>query len=207
MANWLIDKTPLVAIKYDLLREARVGDAGLSLFGLHDDDNSYIVMATVLTGYLPEVKKQSGTGALSRGFNVLMINPITVEMCKQVAALQMGRHIYKKKSEVPYDNVSTPAEWIFNTEYTGIYNEATPVGIPQPPVDDGGDGSSEGGVYTFVQSTPSVEWVVNHNLGHYPSTEFIGVGGVGGIIDVFHVSVNQLRVYFAVPTAGTLRCE
>lgn len=46
-------------------------------------------------------------------------------------------------------------------------------------------------------------WIVNHNLGRCPSA--VSVRTLGGILcdaDIRHASVNQIRIYFDVPTAG-----
>lgn len=118
--GYIVDKTPLIAIKYDLLRKARVGDTLLGFLGL-GTKNEYVslIPGGVVTGWLPDVKENSSTGAVVRKFEVLLIGSITEKACKQVAAFQMGSRIYKKASEVPYDGVSTPAKWVFNVAYVG----------------------------------------------------------------------------------------
>ncbi len=73
----------------------------------------------MITGWLPDEKKDTGVGALTRKFAILLISPVTIEICKQAAALQMGDFVFKKQSEVPYDGVSNPMEWIINVEATG----------------------------------------------------------------------------------------
>lgn len=54
----------------------------------------------------------------------------------------------------------------------------------------------------FVQSTPSDEWIVNHNLGFRPKTEVLTVGGMVMGAEVIHQSINQFRVYLKTPMAG-----
>lgn len=120
MANWLIDQTDLYAIKYDLLREARVGDAVLGVLGLAQAGNGYesLVPGGLVTGWLPEVKKTGNVGSIVRSVYVLMLDPVTVRVCKKAAAFQVGARIYKKKADLPYDGVSTPAQWHYTLEYT-----------------------------------------------------------------------------------------
>lgn len=61
--------------------------------------------------------------------------------------------------------------------------------------------------FSFTQSTPSDEWIVNHNFGIYPSVEVFTSGGAKVLADYLNVSANQLRVYFAVPSTGLVRCS
>jgi hypothetical protein len=121
MAGWIVDKTPLMAIKYDLLRQARVGNAILGILGLNQSTNAFISLLAggLVNGWLPELKTNGNTGATVRKFQILMLDPVTIEICKRAAAFQMQNLIYKKQSELPYDGVSTPAEWVFNVEYVG----------------------------------------------------------------------------------------
>lgn len=56
--------------------------------------------------------------------------------------------------------------------------------------------------YEHSQSVAAVEWIVNHNLGEYPSITVLNTGGQ--IVDaaVINISVNQARVYFNTPQMG-----
>lgn len=73
------------------------------------------------------------------------------------------------------------------------------VGTQGPP-------GSSGAGFVHTQSATATEWIVNHNLGFNPAVEVINTGGVPGVADVLHMSINQVRIYFAVPTAGQARC-
>ena len=53
---------------------------------------------------------------------------------------------------------------------------------------------------------PQAEWIVNHNLGYEPNVQVRDVTGNIVITDMRHINVNQLRLYFAVPTEGKARC-
>lgn len=118
--GYIVDKTPLIAIKYNLLRQARVGDTILGFLG-YGDKNQFIslIPGGVALNWLPDVKEQPSTGLMVRKFNVLLLDNVTDELCKKVAAFQMGSRIYKKGAVVPYDGVSTPSEWVFNVNYVG----------------------------------------------------------------------------------------
>lgn len=60
--------------------------------------------------------------------------------------------------------------------------------------------------FTHSQVSPSADWVVNHNLGVRPLVTVLSVGGVEIEANVVHVNANQLRVYFASPQTGSVRC-
>lgn len=61
------------------------------------------------------------------------------------------------------------------------------------------------GAYEFTQSTPSSEWIINHNKGYRPITEIFDAGGSEIDAEVLHVTINQTRVYFAAPQTGSAR--
>jgi hypothetical protein len=57
--------------------------------------------------------------------------------------------------------------------------------------------------YEHVQSTPSIVWTVNHNLGRSPgSVRVLSPGGVELFADVLETSLNQLTVSFVVALTG-----
>jgi hypothetical protein len=63
-----------------------------------------------------------------------------------------------------------------------------------------------GSAFTHNQSTPSNEWVVNHNLGVKPVAAVLDSGGNEVVAQILHMSDNQLRVYFATNQVGQVRC-
>lgn len=58
---------------------------------------------------------------------------------------------------------------------------------------------------TFEQSSPALQWTINHNLGRKPVVGVFSVGSRELEADVLHTSNNQTVVYFSVPTAGFAR--
>lgn len=71
----------------------------------------------------------------------------------------------------------------------------------------GAPGPAGAGVsYLHTQSSAAAEWIVNHNLGFKPAAAVLDSGGSEVLAEVIHVSTNQLRVYFASPQIGTVRC-
>lgn len=56
--------------------------------------------------------------------------------------------------------------------------------------------------YQHDQTSPSAEWIVNHNLGFTPSIEVLNTAGREIEGDVLHISLNQTRIYFNQPIAG-----
>lgn len=62
-----------------------------------------------------------------------------------------------------------------------------------------------GAGYDYVQSSPSDNWVINHNLGYKPTVQVFTVGGLEIIGEIQHVSNNQVTVTFNTPLAGSAR--
>ncbi len=60
--------------------------------------------------------------------------------------------------------------------------------------------------FIHSQTSPSSEWIINHNFGARPSIAVTNEGGDVVITEIVHASVNQARIYFASPTAGEARC-
>ena len=60
--------------------------------------------------------------------------------------------------------------------------------------------------FLFIQSSPALIWIINHNLGVRPSVELRTMGGAVIDADIVHISVNQVQVYFLTPFAGEARC-
>jgi len=81
----------------------------------------------------------------------------------------------------------------------GVIVQAGPVGPPGP------GGSGDGSDLTFTQSTPSDDWVINHNFGFYPNVDLYTVGGISMLGQVLNTSTNQTHVLFSTPVAGTAR--
>lgn len=80
-------------------------------------------------------------------------------------------------------------------------------GAPGPKGDQGETGPA-GGLTRFehIQVSPLAEWVINHDLGFFPtSVSILSPGGVEVNAGVSHISVNQLIVSFGTPYAGIVR--
>lgn len=73
-----------------------------------------------------------------------------------------------------------------------------------PPGPAGADGATLD--FEHVQSDASTEWIVNHNLGVEPLVTVLTPGGVEMEANIVHVSVNQVRIYFASAQTGRVRC-
>lgn len=78
-------------------------------------------------------------------------------------------------------------------------------GPPGPQGPQGIPGASGGAALNFEQSTPSDEWIINHNFGFYPNVMLYTVGGVEMLGQVVNTTINQVRVYFVSPIAGSAR--
>jgi len=92
-----------------------------------------------------------------------------------------------------------------------IRNLAAPVVIPKRdplvlrPMYGTVSVSLAGGGYDFIQASPSDEWIMNHNLGYYPSISLFTVGGVDMLGQIVNIDLNQSRAYFINPVAGRAR--
>lgn len=72
-------------------------------------------------------------------------------------------------------------------------------GIPGPP-GPMGPGAT---VYSYVPPSPLALWVVNHNLGYYPSSvRVLSPGGVEVNAEVVDISINQLQIIFSSAQSG-----
>ncbi len=71
---------------------------------------------------------------------------------------------------------------------------AGPQGPPGPP-------GPSGAHHEHLQSSPSSEWIVNHNLGYYPvAIVIIDDRSTGDTVR--HTSINSFSVDFASPQTG-----
>lgn len=72
---------------------------------------------------------------------------------------------------------------------------------------NGDDGNGSDLSYTHIQTSPSTIWVVNHNLGKYPTPIAVDSAG-GNIMDAPVMnSINQLTYNFSVPLSGKVHCN
>lgn len=70
-----------------------------------------------------------------------------------------------------------------------------------------GDGSwqqvtASGDSYSFEETTPSLLWIVNHNLTRFVAVTVTDLAGNEIGCDVQRTTLDQVRVIFATPTAG-----
>ena len=76
---------------------------------------------------------------------------------------------------------------------------STVVLVMGPP----GPSGAEASRYTHTQTVPEASWVINHNLGVFPSVVTVkSPGGIEVVADVQHISVNQCIVSFGFPYTG-----
>lgn len=79
-----------------------------------------------------------------------------------------------------------------------------PPGQQGPP----GSDSVDAFYYEFVQTLPSLNWVVHHALGRYPSVAVIlDDGTVAFGLAPDHLSVDELVIAFEEPTSGRAICS
>ncbi len=76
-----------------------------------------------------------------------------------------------------------------------------PQGPPGLTGPQGDPGLTGGSAYSHVESAPSSDWVINHNLNRYPHVTVI-VGGEDVDAEVTYNSLNQVTVSFGSPQSG-----
>lgn len=61
--------------------------------------------------------------------------------------------------------------------------------------------------YVHQQTTPSIEWTVNHNLGTKCSVQVADNTGHEIVADIQWVNNNTVKVYFNTATTGYVYCN
>lgn len=56
--------------------------------------------------------------------------------------------------------------------------------------------------YIHIQSSPSSEWTINHNLQKYPSVSIVDSAGSFVVGDVIYTDINSLRIIFSSGFSG-----
>lgn len=115
-ANYLIDQTPLRQIQYDLQKAAMYGDgAVLGLLKVDNTSGGYtsLVPGGVKVGW--RARKINGAPT-KRLIDVLLIEGMTVDICRAASAFQINGVLLVKVDQTPWDG-STPAVWTFEAQY------------------------------------------------------------------------------------------
>lgn len=60
--------------------------------------------------------------------------------------------------------------------------------------------------FLFRQVSESAEWLIAHNLGHYPLVSVSDSAGSVLLAQVNNIDVNNLTVSFNLPITGTASC-
>lgn len=97
--------------------------------------------------------------------------------------------------------------WICNI--TAAFNDRTAItGVvtPDPPDPEDTAFLRVYQPYVHTQTVPATEWIINHNIGARPSVEIMDATGREVAADVLHMTINQARIYFTFPLAGSARC-
>ena len=76
-----------------------------------------------------------------------------------------------------------------------------PIAIKGDKGDKGDDGI---GIISeeYVISSPSSLWTINHNRGYYPNIVVLDIFNKIAIVEVEHLSLNQVRIYFSSDQVG-----
>lgn len=74
---------------------------------------------------------------------------------------------------------------------------------PPGPTGPSGPIGPVGTRLTYTQTSPSTEWVINHNLTGQPIVTVVDFAGTQVIGDVIYVSPTQMVIQFTAPLSGT----
>lgn len=88
------------------------------------------------------------------------------------------------------------------------YEVVPTMGIPETGARSTSSGVTSGGgggdlTYTYTQLKPSMEWIIHHNLGKYPSVVVSDSAGSVVIGDVVYIDRYTVRVTFTAEFSGT----
>ncbi len=61
--------------------------------------------------------------------------------------------------------------------------------------------------FAFNQSSPSSIWIVNHNLGKFPSVTVLDSSGDQIEGTIRYVNFNQVTIEFSAPFSGLVYCN
>ena len=57
--------------------------------------------------------------------------------------------------------------------------------------------------FTYTQMTPATVWVINHNLGRYPSITIVDTGGNVVYGDYKYIDTNNMTATFSATFSGS----
>lgn len=117
--------------------------------------------------------------------------PITTGETFKVTAQAPPRHVIVRESRISVVR-STSVERI----------AVTAQGIVGPQGPPGEQGPAGGDTHTYVQSTPSAGWVIQHSFGRRVQVTLFDAAGEEIYADVSQVT-NQVSVSFPAPFTGS----
>jgi len=59
--------------------------------------------------------------------------------------------------------------------------------------------------YVHEQLSPSINWIINHNLGEFPIVQVIDSGGNEIEVEIVHISMNQTEIRLSSIKTGLAR--
>lgn len=101
------------------------------------------------------------------------------------------------------------AVYFLGSSYVCIVNNTTLDPIASPSsweilARKGDDGAALGG-YLHTQSTPSSNWIINHNLGYNPIVQVFNSGSMEIDCAIVHISNNQVQIPLVTAITGFAR--
>lgn len=112
--------------------------------------------------------------------------------------------LLQSTSEISLDVGDPQRQQVLTVQLPGIQG---PVGASGANGIQGiqGPKGDAGSSFIFTQVSPITQWIINHNLGFYPSVSVFTMGMQEVDAEIIQYSINQTRVYFFAPFAGFAR--
>jgi hypothetical protein len=120
------DRTKLRARFFDRER-ARKGPAGNLYFLKVGDNNALekILEDGLSSGWMMRSSKDPHTGESTKYFEVMMIAPVTADICNQATAFQVNDQVFEKIAQTP-DDGTEPRMWVYQVN---LQHGATPIAL------------------------------------------------------------------------------
>lgn len=110
---------------------------------------------------------------------------------------------YPERGAIPWDKQLK--SYIDYGDTLGVEGEPGPKGDPGEPGPAGPEGPAGppgGASYIHDQIAVADQWVIEHNLGRYPSVTVVDSGDTVVFPDVHYDSANQVTIMFGSSTSG-----
>ena len=151
--------------------------------------------------YLPPDKSNVITGKLNKTGEVLRIGDSVELLCKKGRLSDSWvavKHGIGEPIATSDPGTSTVIDYnslinLPKVNGTTLIGEKTTEDLGLEPSDK---------TFTYVQSTPSAEWIITHNLNKYPSVVVVDNNSVAKLGDIKYLDMQRVQISFDQPFSG-----